>query len=246
MIDLHSHIVFDVDDGPASLEESLELIGASFNQGVRMIVATSHRREGMFETPEEDIFEKFHTVKREAEKRFDGLSILYGGELYYSPSLLAKLELGLVPTLNGTRFILIEFSRWIPWLEMYRVLSEVKALGFVPVVAHIERYQMLAFQEERIRQLMDMGCYMQVNSNHVLKPRLFGGKENIYKKRGRYFLKKGLIHLIASDMHNLRARPSYMQEAYQVVEKECGKSYARAIFYDNANSILADEFMEEQ
>lgn len=50
MIDVHSHIVFDVDDGPKTLEESLELIGESYAQGVRTIVSTSHRRKGMFET----------------------------------------------------------------------------------------------------------------------------------------------------------------------------------------------------
>ena len=81
MIDIHSHIVFDVDDGPTTIEESLALIGESYRQGVRTIVSTSHRRKGMFETPEDKIFVNFSQVKEAAEAKYEGLEILYGGEL---------------------------------------------------------------------------------------------------------------------------------------------------------------------
>ena len=75
MIDVHSHIVFDVDDGPKTLEESLDLIGESYAQGVRKIVSTSHRRKGMFETPEDKIFANFSKVKAEAEALYPDLTI---------------------------------------------------------------------------------------------------------------------------------------------------------------------------
>lgn len=88
MIDIHSHIVFGVDDGPATLQESLNLIGESYRQGVRTIVSTSHRRKGMFETPEETIADHFQQVKEAAESKYEDLTILYGGELYYSGDLL--------------------------------------------------------------------------------------------------------------------------------------------------------------
>ena len=69
MIDIHSHIIFDVDDGPKTLEESLSLIEESYRQGVRVIVSTSHRRKGMFETPEEKILANFLVVREEAKKK---------------------------------------------------------------------------------------------------------------------------------------------------------------------------------
>ena len=78
MIDVHSHIVFDVDDGPKTLEESLDLIGESYAQGVRTIVSTSHRRKGMFETPEDKIFANFSKVKEEAEAAEKAVKILGG------------------------------------------------------------------------------------------------------------------------------------------------------------------------
>ena len=68
MIDIHSHIIFGVDDGPKNLEESLALIGEAYAQGVRVIIATSHRRKGMFETPEEIIETEFRKVCRFLKK----------------------------------------------------------------------------------------------------------------------------------------------------------------------------------
>lgn len=193
MIDIHSHIVFDVDDGPTTIEESLALIGESYRQGVRTIVSTSHRRKGMFETPEDKIFVNFSQVKEAAEAKYEGLEILYGGELYYSSDILEKLEHGQVPKMNNTRFALIEFSMTTPWKEIHTALSNVIMLGNTPVVAHIERYNALEFNEERVKELINMGCYTQINSSHVLKPKLFGDKYRQFKKRARYFWKKILF-----------------------------------------------------
>lgn len=181
MIDIHSHIVFDVDDGPTTIEESLALIGESYRQGVRTIVSTSHRRKGMFETPEDKIFANFSQVKEAAEAKYEGLKILYGGELYYSSDILEKLERGQVPKMNNTRFALIEFSMTTPWKDIHTALSNVIMLGITPVVAHIERYNALEFNEERVRELINMGCYTQINSSHVLKPKLFGDKYRQFK-----------------------------------------------------------------
>ncbi|WP_438467277.1 CpsB/CapC family capsule biosynthesis tyrosine phosphatase [Streptococcus pluranimalium] len=238
MIDLHSHIVFEVDDGPKSLEESLSLIGESYRQGVRTIVATSHRRKGMFETPEEVILKNFQIVKEVAEKQYSGLELLYGGELYYTLSLINKLEKKLVPTYNNQRFILLEFSMSTAWKEIQTGVSQVLRLGLTPLVAHIERYNALEFNIERVKELQNMGCYTQVNSNHVLKPKLFGDQEKLFKKRGRYFLENDLIDCIASDMHNLHSRPPFMAEAYQVVADKKGTAIARKLFYDNPRIII--------
>lgn len=181
MIDIHSHIVFDVDDGPTTIEESLALVGESYRQGVRTIVSTSHRRKGMFETPEDKIFANFSQVKEAAEAKYEGLEILYGGELYYSSDILERLEQRQVPRMNDTRFALIEFSMTTPWKEIHTALSNVIMLGITPVVAHIERYNALEFNEERVKELINMGGYTQINSSHVLKPKLFGDKYHQFK-----------------------------------------------------------------
>ena len=243
MIDIHSHIVFDVDDGPSTIEESLALIGESYRQGVRTIVSTSHRRRDLFKTPEEKIWENFKQVKEAAEAKFEGLEILYGGELYYNNALLEKLENHQVPRMNDTQFALIEFSMKTSWKDIHEAVNKVLMLGVTPIIAHIERYNALENQEDRVRELINMGCYTQINSAHVLKPRLFGDKYRVFKKRARYFLEKNLVHIVASDMHNLDKRPPYMDQACEIIEELYGSSRAYNLFEGNAKTLLENKYL---
>lgn len=243
MIDIHSHIIFDVDDGPDTLEESLALIDESYAQGVRTIVSTSHRRKGMFETPEETILAHFQMVKEAAQARYPDLEIVYGGELFYTSEMLEKIQTRTVPSMAGTRFYLIEFSMLTPWREIHSALNNLLALGITPVVAHIERYNELAFKKERVQQLIDMGCYMQINSAHVLKPKLFGDEHKTFKKRVRYLLDEDLVHVVASDMHNLDKRKPYMAEAQRLIYKEYGRQRANDLFVYNPQTLLENDYL---
>lgn len=243
MIDIHSHIVFDVDDGPSTIEESLALIGESYRQGVRTIVSTSHRRRELFKTSEEKIYENFKQVKEAAEAKFDDLTILYGGELYYNNALLDKLEHHKVPRMADTQFALIEFSMTTPWKEIHEAVNKVLMLGVTPIIAHIERYNALENKKDRVRELINMGCYTQINSAHVLKPRLFGDKYRVFKKRARYFLEKNLVHIVSSDMHNLGPRPPYMDQARDIITRDFGDRRAFDLFEGNAKTLLENKYL---
>ena len=243
MIDIHSHIIFDVDDGPKTLEDSRRLLEESYRQGVRTIISTSHRRKGMFETPEEKIAANFKQVQEVAKQVADDLTVLYGAEIYYTSDILKKLEEGTFPSLGGTKYILIEFSMNTPYRDIHKGLSDILMLGITPVVAHIERYDALENNEKRVRELIDMGCYTQVNSSHVLKPKLFGETYKFMKKRAQYFLERDLVHVIASDMHNLDRRPPHMEEAYDIIAKKYGEDKAKELFKDNPRKIIMDQLI---
>ena len=184
MIDIHSHIVFDVDDGPKTIEDSRALLEESYRQGVRTIISTSHRRKGMFETPEAKIEENFKQVQELAKEIADDLTVLYGAEIYYTSDILDKLEQGKIPRLADSQYALIEFSMITPYKEIHTALSNVLRLGVTPVVAHIERYHCLENDEKKVRDLINMGCYTQINSSSVLKPKLFGDTYKFMKKKG--------------------------------------------------------------
>lgn len=243
MIDIHSHIVFDVDDGPKTIEDSRALLEESYRQGVRTIISTSHRRKGMFETPEAKIEENFKQVQELAKEIADDLTILYGAEIYYTSDILDKLEQGEIPRLADSQYALIEFSMITPYKEIHTALSNVLRLGVTPVVAHIERYHCLENDEKKVRDLINMGCYTQINSSSVLKPKLFGDTYKFMKKRAQFFLEKDLVHFVASDMHNLDPRPPYMQEAYQIISKKYGESHAEQLFRNNQELLLRSEYI---
>ena len=243
MIDIHSHIVFDVDDGPKTIEDSRALLEESYRQGVRTIISTSHRRKGTFETPHAKIEENFKQVQELAKEIADDLTILYGAEIYYTSDILDKLEQGKIPRLADSQYALIEFSMITPYKEIHTALSNVLRLGVTPVVAHIERYHCLENDEKKVRDLINMGCYTQINSSSVLKPKLFGDTYKFMKKRAQFFLEKDLVHFVASDMHNLNPRPPYMQEAYQIISKKYGKSHAEQLFRKNQELLLRSEYI---
>ena len=243
MIDIHSHIVFDVDDGPKTIEDSRALLEESYRQGVRTIISTSHRRKGMFETPEAKIEENFKQVQELAKEIADDLTVLYGAEIYYTSDILDKLEQGKIPRLADSQYALIEFSMITPYKEIHTALSNVLRLGVTPVVAHIERYHCLKNDEKKVRDLINMGCYTQINSSSVLKPKLFGDTYKFMKKRAQFFLEKDLVHFVASDMHNLDPRPPYMQEAYQIISKKYGESHAEQLFRKNQELLLRSEYI---
>ena len=243
MIDIHSHIVFEVDEGPKTIEDSRALLEESYRQGVRTIISTSHRRKGMFETPEAKIEENFKQVQELAKEIADDLTVLYGAEIYYTSDILDKLEQGKIPRLADSQYALIEFSMITPYKEIHTALSNVLRLGVTPVVAHIERYHCLENDEKKVRDLINMGCYTQINSSSVLKPKLFGDTYKFMKKRAQFFLEKDLVHFVASDMHNLDPRPPYMQEAYQIISKKYGESHAEQLFRKNQELLLRSEYI---
>lgn len=241
MIDIHAHIIFGVDDGPANIEESLALLRVSYNQGVRVIIATSHRHPRLFQAEEQEIIKRFEQLVVAAQTLFPDLILLYGAELYYTRKLVSKLEGGELPTLNQTRLILVEWPIYATKKDIYSAIKELCSAGYIPIMAHVERYDSLAFQREVVEELIRLGAYIQVNSSHLLLPRWFGQHRNKANKRAWYLLKYNLVHVVASDMHNLKRRPPFMNEAYNAVTKKYSKERAEDLFVKWAEEHLGVE-----
>lgn len=244
LIDIHSHIIFGVDDGPQTIEESRSLLMDAYNQGVRTIVATSHRRIGMFETPEDTIEKNFKSVQKLSKEVASDLTVLYGAEIYYSSELMDKLEKKIIPSINGSSYVLIEFSQNAKLWEIKTGLTNILRMGFIPVIAHVERYQSFENNENYLKELIHMGCYVQINSSSVLKAKWFNDKNRLFKKRAKYYLDKDLVHCVASDMHHLSKRPPYMKEAFEVISHKYGVKKAKELFVENPIRIITNQMIE--
>ena len=239
MIDIHSHIIFGVDDGAKTEVDTKDLLVESYKQGVRKIIATPHRRRGMFETDLEIIIKNFKRVEEIAKEVSDDLRIYLGSEIFYREDELNNIKDKIHPTLAGTDYILVEFPYEMRYKDINRSLNKIIFFGLTPVVAHVERY--IDVDENDIQQLINMGVYIQVNAESVLKTKLIGDKHKHLKKRAKKYLDKNLVHFIASDMHNVETRKTHMKEAFEIIKNKYGLSKAFELFKENQEKLLMNK-----
>ena len=239
MIDIHSHIIFVVDDGAKTEVDTKDLLVESYKQGVRKIIATPHRRRGMFETDLEIIIENFKRVEEIAKEVSDDLKVYLGCEIFYREDEIENIENRKHPTLADTDYILVEFPYEMRYRDINRALNKIMFLGLTPIVAHVERY--MDVDENGIHQLINMGVYIQVNAESVLKTKLIGDKHKHLKKRAKKYLDKNLVHFIASDMHNVETRKTHMKEAFEIIKNKYGLSKALELFKENQEKLLMNK-----
>ena len=135
LIDIHSHILYGVDDGASSREVSIEMLREAARQGVTDIIATPHYRQGMFSYPPKKIFSHYQELRREAHKV--GIRLSLGCEYFVDGDIYENLEKGRVPTLAGTRYVLTEYAPEAAY-SMVQVFSQnLLRQGYIPVIATI-------------------------------------------------------------------------------------------------------------
>lgn len=227
MIDVHSHILPGVDDGSASVEESLELLRLSRQQGVKLLFATPH-----FSAAKED--PASFLARRKAAAAQLSLDpdtmprLRLGAEVAYFGGMSHCQELGDL-CLEGTNLLLLEmpFSHWSD-----RMISEVCAirqqLGLLPVLAHVERYAKRSQMGTYCHQLLQETLF-QCNAGYFLR---FSTKGKALRQ-----LKNGQIHLLGSDAHNLTNRVPKLGEAARIIREKLGEGYLEHL----SDPILAFE-----
>ncbi len=233
VIDIHTHIIPNVDDGSPNLETSIFLIKEQIKQGITDIICTPHFRRGMFETSKEQIIENFNLLKQEIEKENLNINIYLGQEIYirrYS-SLDRIFQENRVFSMNNQKYLLLEFS-YTNEIDISEIVFSCKLKGYVPIIAHIERYEYVGIEEAN--DIVEAGGLIQVNASSVIGKH--GGK---IKKKVKKLIKNNLVSFIASDIHS--NRKNYMQKAYKYITKKYGEELANNLFFTNASKIIGEK-----
>ncbi len=231
LIDIHSHILYGVDDGAPSREVSREMLWEAARQGVTDIIATPHYRQGMFSYPPKKIFAHYQELRRDAHEA--GIRLSLGCEYFVDGDIYENLDKGRVPTLAGTRYVLTEYSPEAAYSMIQMFSQNLLRQGYIPVIAHVERVRTLASRSEYIRELSSMGTLIQINAASVL------GKGGLARQRFLLkILKEGLVDLIASDAHDMERRPIRLEECAAFVEKRVGSECRNRVFHKTAKKIL--------
>ena len=150
---------------------------------------------------------------------------IFGREIYYTEDVVEKIGTGELHSLANSRYVLVEFKYGIHPKDLENAIYNITTSGKIPL----------------IEKLIDHGAKIQVNSESILKPKLFGDECKKYKQRAKYFLEKDVVDIISSDAHNLDKRRPYMKEAYDIILNKYGEEKAKLLFEINAENIIKDE-----
>ena len=236
-IDIHCHALYGVDDGSADLEESLAMLRRAADEGIGKIILTPHQKPDRRCVSMEGLQKRIEALQEAAEGEGIPIRLYPGGELFYRAGLEEELEAGTLPTLAGSGYVLVEFypQEQYPYLRdgLYRLL----AAGYSPVLAHAERYAEVCRKKGRLEELLDMGCYCQVNASSLTGEQGFGMKQLSWR-----LVKEGLVHFVATDAHRAKGgRSPQLSKCAAMLEKRCGSDAAARLLYENARKVLEDE-----
>lgn len=226
--DIHTHILFGMDDGSPSLDVSMELLDLAYADGTRRIVLTPHGT-GKLDTAK--AHEAFETLRREAGQRYPDLSLFSGCEIMYGSTTIDGLNNGRLPTLADSHYVLVEYGTRVFYGDLMDSVRLFTMNGYLPIIAHAERYECMSFG--LAYQLVDTGAYIQLNASAVLGS---GGFKN--KRLCAELLKHKLVHFIASDAHDPQRRLPVLSKAYSYVSRKYGEDYANLLFDENGRRVI--------
>jgi protein-tyrosine phosphatase len=234
MIDIHAHILPSIDDGPETIEESIELCKVAANDGIKTIVATPHSKDGVYETKSVEILKAVDTLNSQLKENRIDVKILPGAEIHISEGLVESIKNGDVLTINnGGKFILFELPFIFIPPGTDKFIFNLKSNGIVPIIAHAERITSFQRKPELVDQLVKIGARVQINA-HCLTKRAIPGE----RKCAERLLKNRLVHFIASDVHSLNGRPPILSKALKNATRIIGEEGARALVYRNPELII--------
>ena len=232
--DIHSHLLYGVDDGAETEKQMQSILDAAYADGVRTICATPHYHPGYFGDNTEAVDIAFRSLK-EYDVKYPDLALCLGNELRYGRGFDEWIKSGACRSLNGSRYVLTDFLEHDD--ADYIVGSALRVLnaGYTPILAHAERYESFHRDMREIDYLRSCGVLIQVDAQSP-----FGGWGRGSKIRSRQLIKARLADIVASDAHDTMSRPPILSGCYEYVKDTCGAEYADALFKINPRTVLAD------
>lgn len=232
MIDLHSHILPELDDGSRSLQESLAMARMAVESGVTVMAATPHCADARAR----EVYEAWKLLRQALKENAIPLKLFPGMEIFGTEDTLQLLQEGKLFTLNGSRYPLIEFSFHSDGEHETWILRSLCKAGLRPIVAHPERYSYVQYDPEIINRWYRMGCLMQINRGSLLGRFGPGAQELAVELVDRKF-----AAVVASDSHSPHTRTPWMQDVQKMLSQEFSPACARKLLRENPVKILKDD-----
>ncbi|MEB8108842.1 capsular biosynthesis protein [Staphylococcus equorum] len=240
MIDIHNHILVDVDDGPKNIEESIDLINQAHSEGVTDIVATPHHLQPRYDNNIQVVKEKLNELRENELIKQLGINLYPGQEIRVTDQVIDDIHNGKIEGINNSKYLLVEFpSNEVPHYS-HKLFYELQTMGYVPIIAHPERNKAITENLDILFDLVNGGALSQITSSSLLGD--FGRK---VKKISLQMIDNNLTHFVASDAHSSSVRPFVMDKLFR--EKSL-KTYYEDLerFMENGKAVIKDERISKQ
>lgn len=240
MTDVHSHIMFDVDDGSYSIEESIALIKELKSVGFDNIILTPHYientqyKDNKYRVANDEKEEKFNILKEAVKKEKIDINLFLGNEIFISKNIVDLVLENEIHPLANSKYLLIEFSLNNQTLNVGDVLYEIQNKGYTPIIAHPERYIYFQNNYKLVDNLKKEGILFQCNYASILG--LYGKKAS---KLFKYMLKNKYVDYLGTDIHHMSNK--FVIDNFSKIEKKIIK-YSNIDYYnkikDNCNKLV--------
>jgi protein-tyrosine phosphatase len=231
--DIHSHILPGVDDGAANLSEALQMLSIAYQEGIRCIVATPHFIADGKNVSVKELQEVFAKIEKEAYKISPNFKIYLGHELYHSQDVLSSLQRGDALTINGTKYILVEFLPRASFKDIWNNLHMYLLSGYYPILAHTERYYDLINNSELVGNMIRSGIYIQINISSLMG-------RNFRTSFCNKLIKKNWVHFLGTDAHGATSRAPYIKDAAETIRKKHGDKTLEMLLWSNPMAMLGN------
>lgn len=221
MVDLHSHLIWDIDDGSKSKEMTINMLRQAVDGGTKKLVLTPHYLPGYYEVPIIKVKERRKEIELLVKELNLDIGIYCGQEVYFNEKILENFENKLIGTINESRYMLIEFNmKSFSIEEVTEILYELQIKGIVPVIAHPERYNKFIKNPSLINELVKEGFLFQLNIGSITGD---FGKE--VKKTAELLLKNKIYSFFGSDAHRDEKRNPNIKEGIETLKAANSKYF---------------------
>lgn len=235
MIDLHSHILSALDDGATDVAVSIAMARIAVADGITHMACTPHIFPGKYNNSAATILPAMHSLQAMLDAQSIPLTLYSGADIHIAPDLVERLKSGEAPTLNRTRYFLLEPPHEIlpPRLEDFA--GRLLEAGFVPIITHPERLSWAGRHFDVIQRLADLGCPLQLTADS-----LTGGFGAAAKQLSERILREGRACFFASDAHGVSWRKPVLSSAFALVAGQYGQEEAERMFRHRPAAILSN------
>ena len=235
--DIHCHCLPAIDDGPATMAETLSLCRAMVNDGISSVIATPHQL-GRFDlgNEPEKIRNQVNILNENLKQNGIAITVLPGADVRLDERICQLLRDDKILTLaDGGKYLLLEFPDQV-LIDIEPLLVELETIGIQTIISHPERHSILARQPKMLFEWLKHSVHLQITAASLL-----GNFGATAQTAAWNFLKSGLVSMIATDAHNLSGRRPCMRAAYEAVKNKLGRKAADSVCIENPLRVFKGE-----